>query len=126
MPIHSIYHRCEDCDHSFRSTILDVPCPECGGDSYRVTLDSYDISVLTSMKGYAPEEIFRTLKCHIWFSYDKETLQACYMAIDALQDPSYDDLKQCFEDHYHQAYTSDDTDALEAKMLSAWEHQQEC
>jgi DNA polymerase II large subunit len=123
--LRSIYHRCEECDQSFRSTIVDVPCPACGGASYRVTLDAYDISVITSMATYAPDEILRTLSYHIWFSYDKETLQACWNAIDALQDSTYDGLKQFFEDHYHQANTSDRQAQLESIIIDQWENQQE-
>lgn len=123
--IRSIYHRCEDCDQPFRSPAMDVPCPACGGASYRVTLQSYQLDQILAMATYTHDAIMQGLDYHIWFSYDKETLQACWIAIDALQNSVYDDLKTFFEQHYQQAPTSDRMQILEAIVIDSWEHQQE-
>jgi hypothetical protein len=123
--LRSIYHRCEECDQPFRSHEVDVSCPSCGGASYRVTLQPYQIDQIIAMAKYTPDAILQGLDYHIWFSYDKETLQACWLAIDALQDNAYEGLKLFFEQHYQQAHTSDRSQVLESIIIDAWERQQE-
>jgi len=85
----------------------------------------YQVQQIIEMADWDSDEMMDSLHRKTWFLYDKETIQACWHAIDALQNSAYDRLKRFFETHFEQTDTNDQIQALESIIIDQWENQQE-
>jgi hypothetical protein len=126
--IHLLFLRCEECDHDYRGVESD-PCPECNSKSYSFKLEPHRVQQLLECVwkydscATFKEELFESLSQFIWFAHDKETLQACWFALQS-NDVS-DELLQFIEEEFNAAPTAEEMEMDEAIAVDMWERAQE-
>ena len=128
--IHLLFLQCEDCPCTPRGFESD-PCPECGGKLYSIKLSQYEIDHLTCFANHSTaesgafnqHEFLDSVSNLSWFAYNKEMLQACWVALR--DQPVSDEVLQFFEEEFENAPTAEEAEIDEDIAVDMWEREQE-